>query len=191
VNLEELRGHLDTPSGWEWVRRAAWSVLAGALLAFVVRGGASPADPSLASTDRLPLAGFDEVSFTITDVGGDLLEFCAMLAATAEARKQGLMGQRDLRGYDGMVFRYDEPTEGSFWMKDTLIPLAVAFFDAEGRFVSKQGMDPCPAGTPDDQCPSYPSNGAFLHALEVPRGGLGRLGIDVGSKIAFPGTPCR
>lgn len=187
--MNDLRARLDTPSGAEWVRRGAWGVLALALLAFVVRGGSQPNDPFLVGEgEREPLPGFEEIGFTITDPQGAMAEWCALLAESDAQRAQGLMHQRDLRGYDAMLFRYDQPATGGFWMKDTLIPLAVAYFDADGRFLNAQGMDPCP---PDSvSCPSYPAAAPFQYAIEVPRGGLGALGIGAGSQLALGGTPC-
>lgn len=186
--LGQLGDRLDTPAGWEWVRRAAWAVLAAAFLAFIVRGATRPDDPFVAIGNRIPLKGFDEIAFRVTDPKGMMSDWCAMLADTNQQRERGLMGQHDLRGYDGMVFRYQQPVDGSFWMKDTLIPLAIAYFDGTGRFVSAAGMVPCPPQAND--CPSYPPAGKFQYALEVPKGGLGRLGVGAGSTIAFPGGPC-
>jgi len=188
VNLDELRERLDTPQGWDRVRKGAWIVLSVAFLAFVVRGGSSPADPFLEVQERRPLEGFEEVAFTVTDPRGAMARWCAMLAETEEQRARGLMQQTDLRGYDGMLFAYDEPVDGAFYMKDTIIPLAVAFFAADGTFISAEGMDPCPPDVLD--CPLYRSAAPFQYALEVPRGGLGALGIGPGSSIDLPGTPC-
>jgi uncharacterized membrane protein (UPF0127 family) len=189
VNLDAIRARLESPSGSEWVRRAAWGVLALSLLVFVVRGGSQPTDPFLIGDgDRQPLPGFDEIGFTITDPQGAMAEWCAMLAASDAQHAQGLMNQRDLRGYDAMLFRYDEPINGAYWMKDTLIPLAVAYFDAGGRFINAQGMDPCPPDTVS--CPTYPAAAPFQYAIEVPRGGLGALGIGAGSQLQLGGTPC-
>lgn len=188
--MNSVRDRLDTPSGWEWVRRGAWGVLAVALLAFVVRGGTTPDDPYLVGAEgrRDLIPGFEEISFTVTSPTGDVLDWCAMLAATEALRQQGLMHQTDLGGYDGMVFRFDEPNTGGFWMKNTIIPLAVAYFDTDGRFVSAQGMDPCPEDA--ETCPSYPAAAPYLHAIEVPRGGLGRIGVGPGSTLSFTGAPC-
>ena len=121
-----------------WVRRAAWAVLAVALLSFIVRGSDEPADPYLVGTGQRPLAGFGEAAFEIHTADGRVLDWCALLAATEVAREQGLMGQRDLRGYDGMLFRFDEPTAAEFYMFHTLIPLSIAFFDETGAFVSAE-----------------------------------------------------
>jgi uncharacterized membrane protein (UPF0127 family) len=188
VNVPTFLARVQTDEGEEWVRRAAWAVLALAVLAFVVRGASGPADPFLATSSRVPLKGFGEVAFTVTDPAGAIAEWCALLAETQEQRAQGLMGQRDLRGYDAMVFRYAEPSDGAFYMKDTLIPLSVAFFDAEGRFVHAADMDPCPPEV--ENCPTYPSTAPYVHAIEVPKGNLGGLGVTAGSTISFPGTPC-
>ncbi len=187
--MTTFRTRLESDSGADWVRRAAWTVLALALVLFVVRGATQPDDPFLVGADgRQPIDGFEEIAFTVTSPTGDLAEWCAMLAESEEQRAQGLMHQRDLGGYDGMVFRYTEAHTGGFWMKNTIIPLAVAYFDVDGRFVSAVGMEPCPAEA--TSCPAYPPAGPYLHAIEVPAGGLGRLGIGPGSTLSFPGTPC-
>ena len=202
MNLEGLRARLDSASGREWVRRAVWTVTILALLAFIVRGAIRPEDPSFegvsdasvgasdtgdASAARVPIEGFAEVAFTTMDPAGVIAEWCALLADTAELRQQGLMGQDDLNGYDAMVFRFEEPGTGAFWMKDTIIPLTVAYFGADGQFVSSADMQPCPAGS---QCPSYPPDGAYQNAIEVPLGGLGAIGVGPGSVLGFGGTGC-
>jgi uncharacterized membrane protein (UPF0127 family) len=171
------------------VRVAAWVVLAAGLLAFVVRGADRPLDPALASEVRRPLPGLSELGFRITAPQGTTLDWCALLAATEAAREQGLMDQVDLRGYDAMVFRFDVPVEGRFYMYRTPVPLSVAFFDDDGAYVAERDMTPCPADDPAD-CPTYAAGAPYLHALEVPRGGLGRLGIGPGARLSFPGGPC-
>lgn len=186
--LGELGDRLDTPSGWEWVRRAAWTVLTITLLAFIVRGATRPADPYLDPNARVAITGFDDITFRVTSPAGEVADWCAMLAESEQQREQGLMNQTSLRGYDGMVFLFQEASTGGFWMKNTLIPLAVAYFDGEGRFINAQGMDPCPAEA--DSCPSYAADAPYVTAVEVPKGGLGALGIGPGSVISLPGGPC-
>ncbi len=66
----------------------------------------------------------------------------------------------------GMLFVFDAARMETFWMKNTLIPLDVLFFDASGSFVSVQTMQPCHA----DPCSLYPSTGLALAALEVRAG---------------------
>jgi uncharacterized membrane protein (UPF0127 family) len=172
-----------------WVRRAAWVVLAAGLAAFVLRGADGPADPYLAGAGRQPLAGFSEASFEVRTPEGRVLDWCALLAATEAAREQGLMGQRDLRGYDGMLFRFDEPTDARFYMFHTLIPLSIAFFDDTGAYVSQTDMPVCTADDPGS-CPTYPAAKPYVHALEVPAGGLAALGIGPGATVAVTDGAC-
>jgi uncharacterized membrane protein (UPF0127 family) len=94
------------------------------------------------------------------------------------------MGQQDLRGYDAMVFRYPAPTSTRFYMRDTLIPLTVAFFAADGTFVSAADMTPCPPETA--VCPLYGATAPYQYAVEVPAGGLERIGGGPGSVLSFP-----
>ena len=154
-------------------------------------GAASLGSPAPQPTEappppaRRPLAGFDEIAFRISRAGGSPFDGVALLAADRPSRSQGLMGQTDLRGYDGMIFRFPEPSQGAFHMRNTLIPLSIAFFDAGGRFVSSVDMEPCPDDV--ERCPTYGATGTYLHAIEVPQGGLGRLGIGPGSMLSFPG----
>jgi uncharacterized membrane protein (UPF0127 family) len=185
---------------WRW-RIGTLLVLAAAVF-LVVRGADRPADPELSppsttarqdgagedSSGRTPIEGFDEIAFRISPEGADASTWCALLADRAEERSQGLMGQDDLAGYDAMVFRFDEPSTAEFTMQATRIPLSIAFFDADGAFVSSRDMDPCPPGTAD--CPTYAAEGPYLHALEVEQGALPSLGIGPGARLSFPDEPC-
>jgi uncharacterized membrane protein (UPF0127 family) len=94
------------------------------------------------------------------------------------------MGRGDLGGFDAMVFRFDADTTGSFYMRNTPLPLSIAWFDRNGVFVSSADMEPCPdrAG-----CPDYTAAAPYRLAVEVPKGGLGALGIDAGSSLMVGG----
>jgi uncharacterized protein len=96
------------------------------------------------------------------------------------------MGRRDLAGFDGMLFRFDADTTSAFYMRNVPVPLSIAWFDAEGRFVSATDMAPCPD---QEGCPTYPPPAPYRVALEVLQGGLGRLGIGPGSTMSV-GGPC-
>ena len=133
---------------------------------------------------RRPLPGFGETDFRVTSDDGRTFDGVALLADDGPSRSQGLMEQTDLRGYDGMVFRFDSPTTGEFYMRNTRIPLSIAFFDAGGRFVSSADMEPCPDEV--RRCPTYGAAGPYLHAVEVPAGDLGRMGIGPGAVLSFP-----
>ncbi|MBW3548915.1 MAG: DUF192 domain-containing protein, partial [Actinobacteria bacterium] len=133
---------------------------------------------------RRPLPGFGETDFRITSGDGGTFHGVALLADDGPSRSQGLMEQTDLRGYDAMVFRFDSPTTGEFYMRNTRIPLSIAFFDAGGRFVSSADMEPCPDEV--RRCPTYGADRPYLHAIEVPAGDLGRMGIGPGAVLSFP-----
>jgi uncharacterized membrane protein (UPF0127 family) len=200
------------PARWRW-RLGTLAVLA-VVVVLVVRGSNRPDDPELAppptepsgqpaegdgadeaeetggadASGRSPLLGFEEVAFRIEVPGAEAATWCALLADEVAEREQGLSDQDDLRGYDGMVFRYDEPSTVRFTMRDTRIPLSIAFFDADGALVSTEDMDPCPPGTAD--CPTYGPDEPFLHALEVAQGDLPALGVADGAVLSFPEEPC-
>lgn len=143
---------------------------------------APPGPP--APPPRRPLAGFGEVAFRISRADGATFDGFALLAATDRSHAQGLMEQTGLRGYDAMVFRFDRPQTGWFYMRNTRIPLSIAFFDTGGRFVSSADMVPCPDEV--RTCPRYHPEGPYVHAIEVASGDLPRLGIGPGSVLSFP-----
>jgi uncharacterized protein len=98
------------------------------------------------------------------------------IAETEQEREAGLMHVMALAEDDGMAFVFPEPTTTSFWMKDTLIPLSVAFVDAGGRVVSLADMEPCAA----DPCPTYAPSGAYTLAVEANLGWFVDHGIATG-----------
>ena len=89
------------------------------------------------------------------------------------------MFRHDLERIGGMVFLFPEGTEGGFWMKNTFIPLSIAFFDERGRILRILDMEPCPG----DPCPVYDPGVPYHGALEVERGMYERWGIERGDRI--------
>lgn len=92
----------------------------------------------------------------------------------------------DLGAADGMAFVYPEPTSTSYWMKNTLLPLSIAFFDADGRYLDGFDMEPCIA----DPCPTYPTPIGFSVAIEVAQGMAADLGLTPGSTLTLTDLPC-
>lgn len=127
---------------------------------------------------RQVLEGFEEVTVRVRRGDGSVSEYCLLLAATEAQRQRGLMQVTDasLGGHPGMLFQFDEDETGGFWMKDTLLPLSIAFIRADGAVVSSTDMEPCPSGTKD--CPTYPARGPYRYAVEVPKGRLASIGLD-------------
>ena len=103
------------------------------------------------------------------------------VADSPEERRVGLMGVETLDENDGMVFVFDGEQDGSFWMKDTLIPLSIAFWDERGRIVSILDMAPCH----EDPCPTYGPADPFVGALEVDQGAFQRDGVQVGDHLTI------
>jgi uncharacterized membrane protein (UPF0127 family) len=160
--------------------------------------GGSGADEGAAGGDdgsraREPLEGFGEVAVTISgpgDGGGEGEgEWCLLLAETSEQRQRGLMEVTDpaLGGYDGMLFRFPDDVTAAFYMRNTPMPLSIAFIDEEGQLVSTTDMEPC---EDRDGCPLYPAAGPFRWAIEVPQGGLERLGLVAGATFTDTAEPC-
>ena len=81
-----------------------------------------------------------------------------------------------------MDFVFEEPVEATFWMKDTLIPLSIAFADAKGKIVKILNMKPCKA----DPCRVYDPGVGYRFALEVNRGVFKELGVTEGWTMQIP-----
>lgn len=125
--------------------------------------------------------GFGRVMAEVTTDDGDHRTFCLWVAADDEARARGLQGVTSLGECPGMAFVYAEPVEHRFWMRDTLIPLTITFWDADGRLVSSADMEPCPAAAPE--CPLTAPAASYQVAVEVPQGEAAGLGLVAGSTL--------
>ena len=101
------------------------------------------------------------------------------VARTPDQHQQGLMFRRSLPRNAGMVFVFQTTVRGGFWMKNTLIPLSIAFYDRRGRIVKIMVMEPCKA----DPCPVYDPGVAYRGALEVNKGSFRRWRVQRGDTI--------
>ena len=116
------------------------------------------------------------VGFSGTDA-----KLTVRIADSGDEQRQGLMGVESLGEDRGMAFVYDDPTTGSFWMKDTLIPLSIAFV-AGDRIVAIEEMTPCES----DPCPTWDSGGAaYTLAIEANAGWFTAHGIAVGDRATL------
>lgn len=103
------------------------------------------------------------------------------IANTHESRAQGLMGRKELLDGYGMLFIYEKEQRLVFWMKDTLIPLSIAFFNSDREIVNILDMDP-PIG---QTYVRYRSSAPAMYALEVPQGWFEKHHIQRGAKFSF------
>ena len=110
-------------------------------------------------------------------VGGEA--FDVELATTPEQRRRGLMFREQLGEREGMLFVFEEERTVSFWMRDTPLPLSIAFIDARGVIVHVADM------VPYSEAP-VPSRYPVRYALEVNRGALERAGVEVGDLVELP-----
>jgi uncharacterized membrane protein (UPF0127 family) len=124
--------------------------------------------------------GFTTATVEITKADGTICEVCMWLADDAEERGRGLMGVTDLGSAEGMAFVFERPTNGSFFMFQTVTPLSIGWFAPGGALVSTADMAPC--GSDDSsQCDRFPAGADFNLAIEVFQGDLAAVGIEPGA----------
>ncbi|URL58055.1 DUF192 domain-containing protein [Luteibacter flocculans] len=112
--------------------------------------------------------------------------FSTEFATNDDARALGLMNRPKLAADHSMLFIFPDDQPRAFWMKNTLIPLDILYFDKDRKLVSMQlNAQPCKA----DPCAIYPSDGNARYVLELPAGTAGRLGLKLGEPLAIDGTP--
>ena len=111
--------------------------------------------------------------------GGDAT-LSVQVARTSAERTLGLMNRSSLEAGHGMIFVWDQPTSSTFWMKNTLIPLSVAFIDGDGTIIDIQQMQP---QTTDPHAPGQD----YLYAVEANQGYYSEHGITPGSKVEIRG----
>jgi uncharacterized protein len=128
----------------------------------------------------LAAAALDRGTATITTRAGEKVVVQVEIADTRTERLKGLMGRRSLPAKAGMVFVYPSDVTGGFWMKNTLIPLDIAFYDARGRILRTLTMVPCKR----DPCRIYSPGVAYRSALEVNAGSFRRWNVRAGDRVA-------
>lgn len=115
---------------------------------------------------------------TITTGDGRRVRVRLEVAATPESRAVGLSRRQSLPEDAGMLFVFPSDGQAAFWMKDTSIPLSIAFISAEGRILEIQDMD---ALSEELHRPAQP----YRYALEVNRSFFRRSGVTVGDTVEF------
>lgn len=140
-----------------------------ALFAAAPAGAQAPAQPSQQAQPRLRQVELQ--------AGIHLIK--AELAADPASRTRGLMFRERLGPNEGMLFVFQDKAQHCFWMRNTLIPLSIAFLDDDGRIVNVEDMAP---RTEDSHCPMRP----VRFALEMEQGWFGRRGLQAGSQLTGP-----
>jgi uncharacterized membrane protein (UPF0127 family) len=106
----------------------------------------------------------------------------AAVAQTDEQLTTGLMYRRQMAQHEGMLFVYDHLARRCFWMRNTILPLSIAFLADDGTVVNIEDMQP---QTLDSHCSTQP----VRYALEMNQGWFAKRGIKPGFKLS--GAPFR
>lgn len=118
-------------------------------------------------------------SLSIRTAGGAAVALRAEIAANDEDRARGLMFRDSLPEGEGMLFAFESDRRLSFWMKNTRVPLSIAFIVSDGRIVEIRDMEPLSLAAVE-------SERSVRYALEVPRGWFSRAGVSVGDTVELP-----
>jgi len=115
----------------------------------------------------------------LIDTEGNSVLIDVDVAETDEQRAFGLMKRESLPEDEGMLFVFFEETASAFTMRNTLIPLSIAFFDFDGEIVKILDMEPCEA----EPCPSYDPGVTYRGALEVNQGAFDEWNVEMGDTV--------
>jgi hypothetical protein len=110
-------------------------------------------------------------------IGGE--SFTVEVARTEAQRQQGLMHRKSLGAREGMLFVFDRDQHLDFWMKNTSLPLSIAFLSREGKVLEIVDMQPFS---------EKPIRSKFSarYALELLQGAFARLDVEAGARVTFP-----
>lgn len=130
----------------------------------------------------VPLAGAQSLPLMELTAGFHRIE--AEVAANNAARMQGLMQRKSMAVQHGMLFVFDRDAQHCMWMKNTFLPLSVAFLDEQGRILNIEDMQP---QSEDNHCAAQPAR----YALEMNVGWFAQRGIKRGDRIGGIGKAPR
>ena len=143
----------------------------------------APAQTTTEATQNAAVTSAPDESTTIAiiDANGERseVEVEVEIADDEAEQRRGLMERTELAENAGMLFVFDREAPRSFWMRNTLIPLSIAYIAADGRIVDIQDMQPL------DET-SHPSAEPAQYALEVNQGFFAERGIEVGDVVEVP-----
>ncbi|MBU6235954.1 MAG: DUF192 domain-containing protein [Alphaproteobacteria bacterium] len=134
----------------------------------------------------MPALASDRTTVEIRRADKSVASFKAELATDPDSRARGLMFRKKLASNAGMLFVYDEPGRRAFWMKNTLIPLDMLFFNQKGELVYIHSE-----ATPEDLTPLGPNRNDICAILEIAGGQAARQKIKVGDRLVVEnGNAC-
>ena len=140
-------------------------------------GGASAAGSAAAGAGQ-------RHEYVLQPAGRPAVRVSLEVAADESSREKGLSRRREVPPGTGMVFLFPGDTVAAFWMKDTLVPLQIAFVAGDGRVVGLFEMPPCRA----DPCPTYAPDRPYRYAVEMAAGAFTAAGLTEGDRVT-PSDP--
>lgn len=123
------------------------------------------------------LASVVQAQMPQIELSAGLYRIEAEVALNDADRQLGLMNRRAMAQNHGMLFVYDQPARHCMWMRNTYLPLSVAFLDEQGRILNIEDMQP---QSDDNHCAARDAR----YALEMNRGWFASKGIKPGTRIA-------
>jgi uncharacterized protein len=114
-------------------------------------------------------------------LGIRFFQVTAEIAQTPQERAKGLMGRESLPPNHGMLFVFEAPQQQCFWMRNTPLPLTIAFIDAQGKITGFADMAPFSDQT---HCSTVP----VPYALEMEQGWFKKRGVLVGDSVTLPAS---
>ena len=145
-------------------------IACGAMLAACIVATSFIASPQRASAQATP------TEFRVIPLSAGIHLIRAEVAMEPSERERGLMFRKEMGESQGMVFLFDQPAVQCMWMRNTLIPLSVAFIGNDGRIINVEDMAP---QTETNHCAAKPAR----YALEMNLGWFKRHGVAVGTEI--------
>ncbi|MDO8310438.1 MAG: DUF192 domain-containing protein [Sideroxyarcus sp.] len=124
-----------------------------------------------------PLPGrAQQAQLPVLELSAGMHRIEAEVAATAESRQTGMMLRTSMPAHRGMLFVFTDSAKHCMWMRNTLVPLSVAFLDEKGRILNVEDMQP---KTEDNHCSAKPAR----YALEMNLGWFRSRGLGAGFSI--------
>ncbi len=120
--------------------------------------------------------GFAQGPLPVLELSAGMYRIEAEVAANDQHRQVGLMNRKTMPAQRGMLFIFPQDRTHCMWMRNTLIPLSVAFIDAEGYIINIENMQP---QTEDNHCAKVPAR----FALEMNEGWFAQRGIKPGFRL--------
>jgi hypothetical protein len=162
-----------------------WKIAAVVLVLFLAGCGSTRADQDASggsAAGKETSQGQSGLRTVVIDAsGGKEVQVRVEIADDPWEDAKGLMYRTALGENRGMLFVYPDERPLSYWMRNTFIPLSIAYIDSEGRITDILDMKPL-----DDKLPHYVSSEPVQYALEVNQGFFDKSGVEVGDHAEVP-----